>query len=137
MRTAWLGAPPPVARDLEQVALAALEAALGAARPGNTCADVHRAAQRVIDAAGMTDRYRKRSGYSLGVSFAPDWGEWQVMSLYDGVDIALEPGMCFHLPTTLREWGAFTVGISESIVITETGCRVLGRGLPRPITVLA
>jgi Xaa-Pro dipeptidase len=133
MRTAWLGEPPPLARQLEAVVLRALDAAIAAARPGATCAEVHRAAQGVIDAAGMTDRYRKRSGYSLGVSFAPDWGEWQVMSLFDGVDIPLEPGMCFHIPITLREWDVFTVGISESIVVTSSGCRVLGQGLPRPI----
>lgn len=136
MRTAWLGEPPPLARELEAVALAGLAAGIAAARPGNSCADVHRAVQGVIDTAGMTERYRKRSGYSLGVSFAPDWGEWQVMSLYEGVDIPLEPGMCFHIPTTLREWGVFTIGISESIVITETGCRVLGRGLPRAVQVI-
>ena len=134
MRTAWLGEPPPLARDLERVVLAALAAGLAAARPGVTCAGVHRAIQAVIDEAGMTARYGKRSGYSLGISFAPDWGEWQVMSLFDGVDVPLEPGMCFHVPTTLREWGVFTVGLSESIVVTETGCSLLGR-LPRRITV--
>ncbi|GGJ18232.1 M24 family metallopeptidase [Neoroseomonas lacus] len=136
MRTAWLGEPPTLARDLERVVLAALEAAIGVAGPGRSCAEVHHAAQTVIDAAGMTDRYRKRSGYSLGVSFAPDWGEWQVMSLFDGVDVELEPGMCFHIPITLREWGAFTVGISESIVIAEGGCRQLGGTIPRGIHVI-
>ena len=136
MRTAWIGEPPKLARQLEAVVLEALAAAIAAAKPGNTCADVHRAAQRVIDAAGMTERYRKRTGYSLGVSFAPDWGEWQVLSLFEGIDVPLEPGMCFHVPTALREYGAFTVGISESITITENGCRVLGRGLPRQIHVI-
>lgn len=136
MRTAWLGEPPQLARELEAVTLEALSAAIDAARPGHTPADIHRAAQGVIDAAGMTERYRKRSGYSLGVSFAPDWGEWQVMSLFDGIDMELEPGMCFHIPITLREFGAFTVGISESIVITPGGCRVLGSSIPRPIHVI-
>ena len=135
MRTGWLGEPPKLARDLEAVVLEALAAVLDAARPGVTCAALHQAAQRVIDAAGMTERYRKRTGYSLGISFAPDWGEWQVLSLFDGVDVALEPGMCFHVPTALREYGAFTVGISESIVVTESGCRVLGT-IPRPIHVV-
>ncbi len=134
MRTGWLGEPPPLAHRLESVVQEALEAALAAARPGVACAAVHRAAQRVIDDAGMTERYRKRTGYSLGISFAPDWGEWQVLSLFDGIEVPLEPGMCFHLPTALREYGAFTVGLSESIVITETGCRILG-SLPRRITV--
>jgi Xaa-Pro dipeptidase len=125
MRTAWLGEPPTLARALEDVVMEALSAAMATIAPGVTCAAVHRAAQDVIDAAGMTERYRKRSGYSLGISFAPDWGEWQVLSLFDGVDVALEPGMCFHLPIALREYGAFTVGNSESVVVTETGCRKL------------
>jgi Xaa-Pro dipeptidase len=135
MRTAWLGEPPLLARHLERVVLEALGAGLAAARPGVTCAAVHQAIQRVIDDAGMTARYGKRSGYSLGISFAPDWGEWQVMSLFDGIDVVLEPGMCFHVPTTLREWGVFTMGLSESIVVTNTGCRLLGT-LPRRITVV-
>lgn len=135
MRTAWLGEPPKLARALEEVVQEALQAVLDTVRPGVTCAAAHQAAQKVIDAAGMTERYRKRSGYSLGISFAPDWGEWQVLSLFDGVDVPLEPGMCFHVPTALREYGAFTVGLSESIVITETGCRILGT-LPRRIHVV-
>jgi Xaa-Pro dipeptidase len=135
MRTAWIGEPPKLARRLEAVVQDALSAVLECVRPGVTCAAVHRAAQDVIDAAGMTERYRKRTGYSLGISFAPDWGEWQVLSLYDGVDVPLEPGMCFHIPTALREYGVFTVGLSESIVVTETGCRILG-SVPRHIHVV-
>ncbi|WP_163387631.1 M24 family metallopeptidase, partial [Enterobacter ludwigii] len=86
----------------------------------------HIAAQRVIDDAGMTERYRKRTGYSLGISFAPDWGEWQVASLHDTVDLPLVPGMCIHVVPALREYGVFTIGISESICITETGARIMG-----------
>jgi Xaa-Pro dipeptidase len=135
MRTAWLGEPPKLARDLEAVVQEALAAVLDTAKPGVTCAEVHRVAQRVIDRAGMTERYRKRSGYSLGISFAPDWGEWQVLSLFDGIDVPLAPGMCFHVPTALREYGVFTVALSESIVITETGCRILGT-IPRQLAVI-
>jgi Xaa-Pro dipeptidase len=135
LRTAWLGEPPPLARQMETTVQAALAAVLDTARPGVTCAALHRAAQSVIDAHGMTARYRKRRGYSLGIAFAPDWGEWQVLSLFDGIEVPLKPGMCFHVPIALREYGVFTVGLSESIVITETGCRVLG-SLPRRITLL-
>lgn len=135
MRTAWLGEPPKLARELESVVLAALEAALAAARPGAGCAAPHLAAQRIIDEAGMTERYRKRTGYGLGIAFAPDWGEWQVASLHDSVDLPLEPGMCFHLFPALRDYGAFTVGTGETILITGTGVRVLG-DVPRPIAVV-
>ena len=85
------------------------------------------AVQSVIDRHGYTEGYRKRSGYSLGISFAPDWGEGNILSLYHGVDAELVPGMVFHIPITLREYGEWTVAVSESAVITESGNRTLGK----------
>ena len=80
----------------------------------------------MIDAAGYTDNFRKRLGYSVGISFAPDWGEGAILSLNEGVKTLLQPGMAFHLPPALRIYGRFTVGVSETIVVTETGYRALG-----------
>ena len=96
-------------------------------RPGRTCAEVHEAVQAVIDAAGCTEAYRKRSGYSIGIAFAPDWGEGSILSLYRGVDVAIEPGMVFHVPITLRDYGRFTVAVSETVEVTARGPRILGR----------
>ncbi|WP_027351630.1 M24 family metallopeptidase [Halotalea alkalilenta] len=135
MRSAWLGEPPALAQRMMASCQEALAAALEALKPGNTCADVHRAAQRVIDRDGFTDNYRKRTGYSVGLAFAPDWGEWQVASLFEGIDRPLEPGMVFHIPPALRDYGRFTVGVSETAVVTEHGHRVLGK-LPRDLQVV-
>jgi Xaa-Pro dipeptidase len=81
-----------------------LAAALAELRPGRTRADVHHAVQAVVDRAGYTAGYRKRTGYSIGISFAPDWGEGNILSLYRGVNIPNQPGMVFHVPITLREY---------------------------------
>ncbi|MGE0718144.1 MAG: M24 family metallopeptidase [Alphaproteobacteria bacterium] len=132
LRTGFVGPAPTAALPVKAVAEEALLAGLAVLRPGNTCAAVHRAIQAVIDSAGMTDRYRKRSGYSSGISFAPDWGEWQVLSLFDGIDVPLEAGMCFHMPVVLREWGQFTVGGSETVIVTDTGWRSLS-AIPRDL----
>ncbi|HLI11694.1 MAG TPA: Xaa-Pro peptidase family protein [Alphaproteobacteria bacterium] len=132
LRTAWLGKPPKQALEMVKIAEEALQAALAVMRPGVSCEVVHNAAQAVIDRYGMTERYRKRTGYSTGISFAPDWGEWMVLSLFTGIKEPLQPGMAFHLPVALREYEVFTVGASETAVVTETGCRTLGtikRGL--------
>jgi Xaa-Pro dipeptidase len=91
-----------------------LNVAIEKLRPGNTCADVHNAVQAVIDKAGYTAGYRKRTGYSMGISFAPDWGEGNILSLFRGVDVPLEPGMVFHVPITLREYNKWTVAVSET-----------------------
>ena len=132
MRTAWIGTPPAEALDMMKVCQEALAASLEVITPGEPCEVPHIACQKVIDAAGYTDNFRKRLGYSMGISFAPDWGEGGILSLNAGVKTLLAPGMAFHLPPALRIYGRFTVGVSETIVVTETGCRVLGtvdRGL--------
>jgi Xaa-Pro dipeptidase len=135
MRTAWVGAPPPDAAAMYRACREALAAALDALRPGNTCADVHRAAQGVIDRQGYTEGYRKRSGYSTGISFAPDWGEGNVLSLYHGVEVELRPGMAFHVPIALRDYGRYTVGVSETAMVTADGCRTLS-GVARDLLVV-
>lgn len=126
MRSAWIGQPPQIAIDMEKVCQEALVAALDAIQPGEPCEAPHLACQAVIDKAGYTEAFKKRTGYSVGISFAPDWGEGAILSLYTGVKTLLQPGMSFHLPPALRVYGEFTVGVSETIVVTETGCRVLG-----------
>lgn len=134
MRSLWLGTPPPRAQQMMDVALRALDAALDAMQPGRACSDAHDAAQAVIDAAGLTDAFRKRIGYSMGAAFAPDWGEGAIMSLFTGMSRPLQPGMVFHLPATLRIYGEFTVGASETVIVTENGVDVLS-DLPRVMVV--
>ena len=131
-RSVAVGRVPDRARQMYAVCREALDAGLAEMRPGNTCAAVHQAVQTVIDARDETVGYRKRSGYSLGISFAPDWGEGNILSLYRGVEVVLEPGMVFHMPITLRDYGKFTVAVSESVEITENGCKTLSR-IPREL----
>lgn len=126
MRSAWIGEPPKEAADMMKVCQEALQVSLDAIRPGEACEVPHIACQKVIDRAGYTENFKKRLAYSVGISFAPDWGEGAILSLNAGVKTELQPGMTFHLPPALRIYGRFTVGVSETIVITETGYRALG-----------
>ncbi|MGO8911332.1 MAG: M24 family metallopeptidase [Bradyrhizobium sp.] len=132
MRSAWIGAIPKQAEEMEKVCQEALQAALDAIRPGATCEAPHAACQKIIDRAGYTENFRKRTGYSVGISFAPDWGEGAILSLYTGVHTELRPGMTFHIPPALRIYGKFTVGVSETIVVTDNGYRALG-SVARPM----
>ncbi|MDG2405801.1 MAG: Xaa-Pro peptidase family protein [Paracoccaceae bacterium] len=125
MRSAWIGQPNDKARRMMDCVLAGLDSALDVLKPGNSCAEVHDACQATIDKYGYTENFKKRTGYSVGISFAPDWGEGNVLSLYTGIDRELEPGMAFHIPPALRIYGEFTVGVSETAIVTETGCETL------------
>lgn len=134
MRTVWMGVPPDEAQRMMDCSLRALDAALAEIRPGATCAHVHDTAQAIIDGAGYTAAFRKRIGYSMGVAFAPDWGEGAILSLFSNVTRTIEPGMVFHLPATLRSYGEWTVGASETVIVTETGAEPLST-LPRQLTI--
>ena len=131
-QTLFVGRVPELAEEMFKVCEEGLEAALTQMKPGNTCEKPHEACQAVIDRHGFTAGFRKRTGYGMGISFAPDWGEGHILSLYRGVDVELRPGMVFHVPITLREYAEFTVAVSETVVITESGHRTLSR-LPRGV----
>jgi ectoine hydrolase len=118
-RTVWLGRPPQPVLDTEKAVLEGIDAALEAARPGNTCEHVEAAWRRVIARYGIEKE--SRCGYAVGLSYPPDWGE-RTMSLRPGDRTVLEPGMTFHLiPAIWREdWG---LEITETFLVTAGGAK--------------
>ena len=75
-----------------------MEAGLAAAKPGNVCEDIARAYFGVLARHGIVKD--SRTGYSIGLSYPPDWGE-RTMSLRLGDRTELRPGMAFHFMTGL------------------------------------
>lgn len=105
------------------VAEAMLDASIEAIRPGVTAGEVNAAVGHVAEKNGVL--IRKRCGYSMGLNFAPDWGEGFFLELADGDSTVLEPGMVFHLPETVRRPKEPLVAVSETVLVTETGCEPL------------
>jgi ectoine hydrolase len=112
-RTLYLGKPPQKFRDAEKAVLEGLEAGLEVAMAGNRCEDIAHAFFRVLKKHGITKD--NRTGYPIGLSYPPDWGE-RTMSLRSGDTSVLEENMTFHFMTGLwmEDWG---FEITESIVI--------------------
>ena len=129
-RTVFLGKPTQAFLDAEKATLEGMEAGLAAAKPGNTCEDIANAFFAVLKRHGIVKD--NRTGYPIGVSYPPDWGE-RTMSLRPGDRTELKPGMTFHFMTGL--W-LETMGleITESIAITETGVECLSN-VPRKLVV--
>ena len=97
--------------------LEAVEAGLEQARPGNRCEDIANAFYAHAAKGGF--HKDSRCGYSIGLSYPPDWGE-RTMSFRRGDKTVLRPGMTFHfMPALWLDDGGLE--ISEPIVITETG----------------
>ena len=110
---------------MADVIIAALEAAIGAIRPGVTSGSVDAACREPIERAGFEPNFRKRTGYSVGIGYSPSWGEGHIVSLRRDDPTRLEPGMVFHMPPALRVPGQYGLGFSETVLVTPTGCEVL------------
>ncbi len=130
-RTVFLGQPHDAILRAETALVEGLEAGIDAARPGNTAGDIARALGAAMERAGI-DR-GARCGYSIGLSYPPDWGE-RTISLRDEDETVLRPGMCFHFMPGIwmDDWG---LEITEPILIAEDGPARPFCNLPRKLVV--
>ncbi len=128
---------PPVRDEVRRMAatiIQALDASIAAIRPGVTSGAVDAACRTILENAGYEPYFRKRTGYSVGVAYGPDWGEGHVISLRRDDPTPLEPGMVFHIPPALRVPREYGLGFSETVLVTERGCEVLTQ-FPRELYV--
>jgi len=125
MRTAVVGSASTKVSEMASLVVEGLEAAIAAIRPGITAGGVDDACRGIMERAGYYENFRKRTGYSVGFGFPPSWNEGHIVSLRKGDSTPLEPGMVFHLPVALRDYGVSCVGLSETVLVTENGCEVL------------
>lgn len=129
-RTVFLGKPTQTFLGAEKAVLEGMDAGLDAAKEGNLCEDIANAFFGVLNKYGIVKD--NRAGYSIGVSYPPDWGE-RTMSLRPGDKTELRENMTFHFMTGLwmEDWG---FEITESIRITKTGHECLS-DVPRKMLV--
>ncbi|UWR78378.1 ectoine hydrolase DoeA (plasmid) [Phaeobacter inhibens] len=129
-RTVFLGEPTQTFLDAEKAVLEGMEAGLEMARAGNTCEDIAKAFFKVLKKYGIEKD--SRTGYPIGVSYPPDWGE-RTMSLRPGDTTVLQENMTFHFMTGLwmEDWG---FEITESIRIGADGPECLSN-VPRKMLV--
>ena len=130
-RAAWIGEPPPHARRVAEVGAEALAEAKAAMRPGIPAAAVFEAGRHRIDAGDVGYTQGRRLGYALGTAFPPRWDEGHIINLNRNEPRPLEPGMVFHVITTMRPQrlgGA--VGMSDTVLVTPTGAETLTARVP-------
>lgn len=132
-RTVFLGKPTQTFLDAEKAVLEGMEAGLEAARAGNLCQDIAAAFFDVLEKYGIVKD--SRTGYPIGLSYPPDWGE-RTMSLRRGDTSVLEENMTFHFMTGLwmEDWG---MEITESIRIRDSGPAECLASVPRELFVKA
>lgn len=125
MRTVIVGSVPESVIEAEKVVQDAMAATMETIRPGVPASRIDRVAREVIAAGSRSATQASRTGYSIGIAFAPDWGEGHILSLLEGQDRPLEPNMTFHLIPWVQVPGMAGIGLSETVRVTESGCETL------------
>ena len=129
-RTVYLGKPPQKFLDAESAVLEATEAGLAKCRPGITCGEVAEAFFGTLQKRGFSKD--SRAGYSIGLSYPPDWGE-RTLSIRRGDTTVLEPNMTLHfMPALWLDDGGLE--LSETILITSNGVECLCK-TPRKLVI--
>jgi Xaa-Pro dipeptidase len=118
-RVAVVGGPTARQREIHGLVLAAHDAAIEVVRAGATTGDVDSAARKVIEAAGLGDRFFHRTGHGLGLEAHED------PSLDPGSKTVLEVGMVFTVEPGIYIPGWGGVRIEDDVVVEAGGCRLL------------
>ena len=136
----YLGDPPAELLRGMELGNEVMRKAKEAIRPGVAAGVIHELVQdALVEAMGSGSRRNSRTAYSIGIAFAPDWGEGQILSMMHGEERLLEPGMTFHLlagHVVLPDLGKVKRSCcSDTILVTEDGCETLTGGVEHKVYV--
>lgn len=109
-------------RELYEAVLAAQEAGIAAVRPGSTIQAVEKACRDVLVERGFGGLIRHSSCHLIGME-VHDVGDGR-KPLVPGVAFTIEPGL-YEQETSIG------IRIEDTVVVTEDGCEVLSRGVPK------
>lgn len=124
-RTATIGPPSREIVNVHRACEDAQRRLLELMRPGVVSGDVHEAHDAALTAAGLSGYIRMRTAYSIGVSYPPGWGEWQIMDIRAGDQRQLQPRLSLHLGTQIVFRKRFGVGLSDTVIVRDDGPEVL------------
>lgn len=132
IRTVWFGTPPEEVKRAVAATNEALERLVAVLAPGKTAGEVDVVARSFLDAQGFD--FQHRSGYMANER----WADGGILSLTPNNPLVLETGQVYHCPMHVHLPGIGYVGVSEQVLVTDTGCEVLGdrdRTCPRQLFV--
>ena len=120
-RTVHLGSPPQKLQDTAKAVEEGMHSVIDSLHAGAVAGDVHAVWQRVLDRYGLEKK--SRIGYSIGVAYAPDWGE-HTLSFRPNETVEVPENAVVHiiLGMWMSGWG---MELSETLHVQQDGCRRL------------
>lgn len=119
-RVVAVGEPEdPEALEYYEVLRVAQRAGVQAVAAGVTAESVDEAARRVIEDAGLGDRFIHRTGHGIGIE------EHEDPYIVKGNGNVLEPGHCFSVEPGIYVPGRFGMRLEDIVVVTDDGVESL------------
>ena len=120
-RTIHIGTPPQKLQDTAKAVEEGMQAVMDNLQAGAITGDVHAAWQRVLDRYGLEKK--SRIGYSIGVAYAPDWGE-HTLSFRPQETAVVPENAVVHiiLGMWMEGWG---MELSETLHVQSDKCQRL------------
>jgi Xaa-Pro dipeptidase len=118
-RTVIIGPPSDEVRRLFDHMVAAQQVALGAFRPGITCADVDRAVLEYFEQHDLMPYWRQHVGHAIGLR------DHEAPFLDIGDHTPIQPGMVFTIEPGLYDSAVGGFRHSDTVVVTPDGIDVL------------
>lgn len=120
MRMAVAGQASAEMQALRDLCHALFETLSEQMRPGNTFDAAARAAEAQLAPRRDEVFFSGVFGYAVGAQFPPSWVEGTGF-IARGQQREFEAGMVFHLPLCLRLAGRWGIGLSDTVLVTESG----------------
>ncbi len=129
-RTVVIGTPDYRQKEIYEIVLEAQMNAIATIREGVRAADVDLAARGIIESKGYGSNFGHSTGHGLGLNVHenPRLSAKDETVLRSGMVVTVEPGI--YLPG----WGG--VRIEDTVVVEDSGCRILTRTPKEKLLVL-
>jgi Xaa-Pro dipeptidase len=126
-RTGTVGKPDAEFARRAPIVRESLESIIAAIKPGALPSELYAIHQSVFKKYGYSHLLTvgQRIAYSVGINYPPDWGEGHIISIWEGDQRPLRPGMTFHVAPGFIEPLRYSLFFSETILVSHTGCEVL------------
>lgn len=132
MNVVLTGKPDPRHLDMFKAAREALDACWEVVRPGNTVGEIFDTHARSLSKAGYDGCYLNACGYTLGITYPPNWMDWPMC--WHGNPQVLEPGMVFFLHMILLDGRTgLSMSLGETSIVTRGAADLVNHAPREPV----
>lgn len=125
MRTAAMGPPSALALRLTAAVEDTVNRLMTTIRAGRTGHEIALEAAKGFAPIREEIFFQGAFGYAVGLALPADWAEGSTPFIAEGIHEPMAAGMTLHMPIAARVVGKGGVALSETVLVTETGCESL------------